>query len=178
MRVLFSNTVETPRKSPSPRQDYSEYFAVSAERFAEVLNVSGFRQDAHEVALAGNDIESADIATEAAFSQIFDAETSDFDVTKSGEWRFILLALASGYAPEDLREQISPSLFAFLKTRAEKLSAEKALTALQENFGVSEDEIYETETFGETVYGASLINFPRTLKRRTLTKLAPVSSLR
>lgn len=176
VRVLFSNTLQTPRKSPSPRQDYSEYFAVSADQFAKVLDVSGYQQDAFEVALAGDDIESADAATEAAFSQIFDAEKGDFDQTKSGEWRFILLALASGYPLEDLRGQISPSLFAFLQTHSEQLSAEKALAALQSNFDVSDDEIYEEESVGETVYGTSLVNFPRSLKRRTLPKFAPLPS--
>ncbi len=185
VRVLFSNTIETPRKSPSPRQDYSEYFAVSADQFAKVLNVSGFQQDAYEVALAGDDIEAADRATETAFTQIFETADDSFDAGKSGELRFVLLALASGYALEDLRGQISPSLFTFLNSRAEKLNAEKALAALQENFGVSEEEIYEEEIVGETVFGASLVGFPRRLKRRnfptkpnTLSKFAPVSSLR
>lgn len=176
VRVLFSNTLQTPRKSPSPRQDYSEYFAVSADQFAKVLDVSGYQQDAFEVALAGDDIKAADLATETAFSQIFDAEKGDFDQTKSGEWRFILLALASGYSLEELRGHVSPSLFAFLQVRSEQLSAEKALAALQTNFDVADDEIYEEEFVGETVYGTSLVNFPRSLKRRTLPKFAPLPS--
>ena len=176
VRILSSNTLQTPRKSPSPRQDYSEYFAVSADQFAKVLDVSGYQQDAFEVALAGDDIESADAATETAFSQIFDAEKGDFDQTKSGEWRFILLALASGYSLEDLRGHVSSSLFAFLQSRADQLSAEKALAALQSNFDVADDEIYEEETVGETVYGVSLVNFPRSLKRRTLPKFSPFPS--
>lgn len=185
VRILFSNTLPTPRKNPSPRQDYSEYFAVSANQFAKVLDVSGFRQDAFEVALAGDDLESANKATETAFAQILDAAESDFAAHQPGEWRVVLLALASGYALEDLRGQLSPRLFDFLQSRVEKLSAEKALTALQENFGVSDEEIYEAETVGETVFGASLINFPRRLKRRTLpskpntlSKFTPISSLR
>lgn len=176
VRVLFSNTLQTPRKSPSPRQDYSEYFAVSADQFAKVLDVSGYQQDAFEVALAGDDIEAADTATEAAFSQFFDAEEGDFDATKSGEWRFVLLALASGYSLEELRGHISPSLSAFLQARTEQLSAEKAIVALQTNFDVSDDEIYEEEFVGETVYGTSLVNFPRSLKRRMLPKFSPFPS--
>ena len=185
VRILFSNTLQTPRKSPSPRQDYSEYFAVSADQFAKVLNVSGFQQDAYEVALAGDDLESADKATETAFTQIFESAESEFDPTKSGELRFVLLALAGGYTLEDLRGQISSSLFVFLQAHAEKLSAEKASAALRENFGVSDDEIYEEENIGETVFGASLVSFPRSLKRRmlptkpdNLSKVAPLSSLR
>lgn len=178
VRVLFSNALRTPRKNPSPRQDYSEYFAVSADRFAKVLDVSGFQQDAFEVALAGDDIEAADRATETAFSQIFDAERDeDFDANQASEMRFVLLALASGYALEELRAQINQSLYKFLQSRADRLSAEKALAALRENFGVSTDEVYEEETFSGTVYGASLVSFPRSVKRRTLPKFTPLSSL-
>lgn len=181
VRVLFSNALQTPRKSPSPRQDYSEYFAVSADQFAKVLNVSGYRQDAYEVALAGDDIEFADRATETAFAQIFDSEKTDFDANQSSEMRFVLLALASGYALEDLRTHVSPSLFGFLQDRAAELNAEKALTALQENFGVGTEEFDEEaeESFGAAVFGLSSVNFPRNLKRRTqLPKFSPISSLR
>ncbi|HEV8159329.1 MAG TPA: DUF4912 domain-containing protein [Pyrinomonadaceae bacterium] len=178
VRVMFSNVLETPRKNPSPRRDYSENFSVSANQFAEVLDVSGFQQDAFEVALAGDDVEFADNATQAAFSQIISVPRKDFDTNKSSEIRFVLLALASGYTLENLREHISPSLFTVLQGNAENLSAEKALSALQKNFGVSADETVEEETFAPTVFGASLINFPRISKRKALPKFSPISSFR
>ncbi|MDQ2747475.1 MAG: DUF4912 domain-containing protein, partial [Acidobacteriota bacterium] len=131
VRILFSNTLQTPRKNPSPRQDYSEHFAVSADQFAKVLDVSGFQQDAYEVALAGDDFKAADEATENAFSRLLDMETVSLDSPESSEMRFILLALASGYTLEDLSERINPSLFKFLQSRREKLNSEKALAALQ-----------------------------------------------
>ncbi len=176
VRVMFSNILETPRKNPSPRRDYSENFSLSTNQFAEVLGVSGFQQDAFEVALAGDDVEFADNATQAAFSQIISAPTSDFDTYKSSEIRFVLLALASGYSLEDLREHVSPNLFTVLQGNAENLSAEKALSALQKNFGISADETVEEETFAPTVFGASLINFPRISKRKVLPKFSPISS--
>ncbi len=177
VRVMFSNKLETPRKNPSPRRDYSENFSVSANQFAEVLDVSGFRQDAFEVALAGDDTEFADNATENAFTQIIGAPRSDYDQNQSSEIRFVLLALASGYTLENLREYISPSLFAVLQGNSEKLSAEKALIALQENFGVTADETFEEEISSPAVFGASLINFPRISKRKILPKFSPISSL-
>lgn len=177
VRVMFSNTVETPRLNPSSRRDFSPNFTVSAEQFAEVLDASGFEQDAFEVALAGDDIESANEWTQAAFSQIVAAPPGGFDENKSSEIRFILLALASGYSAEDLRGHISPSLFAVLQSNTEKITTAKALAALQENFGVLPDENLEEESFAATVVGASLINFPRFSKRRTLPKFAPLSSL-
>lgn len=180
VRVSFSNSIETPRKNPSPRQDYSEYFAVSADQFAEVLHVSGFEQDAFEVALAGDDLEFADSRTENAFSQITGVLHSDLDENQASEIRFVLLALASGYSPEDLRGQISPRLFAMLLEHTERLNAGNALAALRENFGVFTGETIdeEEEIFQPAVFGASLINFPRTLKRGTLPKFSPLSSLR
>ena len=174
VRVMFSNTVETPRKNPSPRYDYSADFAVSANQFAQVLDVSGFQQDAFEVALAGDDFERSESATNKAFSQFVGQKKEDFS---SDEIRFALLALASGYVLENLREQISASLFGVLKENIEKLTAENALASLQENFDIFSDEI-EEEFLSPTVFGASLINFPRTSKRkRFLPKFAPVSSL-
>lgn len=178
VRVMFSNEVETPRKNPSSRRDYSEKFAVSANQFAEVLDVSGFQQDAFEVALAGDDAEFAETATQTAFAQVLDESQSDFDQNKSSEIRFILLALASGYKAETLRGHISPSLFSVLESHAGNLSAEKALAALQSNFGVFADEIFDEETpLAGVVFGASLINFPRLSKRRMLPKFSPISSI-
>lgn len=176
IRVLFSNRIETPRRSPSPRRDYSPFFDVSANRFAEVLDVSGFRQDAFEVALAGDDAEFAETATQNAFSQFTANEKSDFADNDAGEMRFALLAVASGVNVETLREQISKNLFAKLMQTREDLTAEKALAALRENFGVFADETTEEEFFTTRVFGASVINFPRGSKKRFVPKFAPVSS--
>jgi hypothetical protein len=182
IRVLFSNAVETPRKSPSTRRDYSPDFAVSAQKFAQILKSSGYRQDAFEVALAGDDIDYADFAAKNAFSRLTGKQLAPND--DAGELRFALLALASGYALEDLRRRINPSLFAVLQDSRENLSAEQTLSALQENFEVFEDEfITEEETLLPTVFGASLLNFPRTSikrrqTRRILPKFAPISSLK
>ncbi|CAN5628216.1 hypothetical protein BH18ACI1_BH18ACI1_20300 [soil metagenome] len=175
VRVMFSNTVETPRKNPSPRRAESENWEVSANQFAQVLDASGFPQDAFEVALAGDDFEFSETATQNAFSQFIGRQETNF---AGDEIRFALLALASGYALENLRGQIGASLFAVLQGNPEKAKAENALASLQENFGVFSGEI-EEEFLSPTVFGASLINFPRTSKRkRFLPKFAPVSSLR
>ncbi len=177
VRLMFSNTVETPRKNPSPRGDFSFDWAVSANQFAQVLDVSGYAQDAIEVALAGDNLEFAESATRNAFSQVTGTQENDFTEDNASEIRFVLLALASGYSPENLRGQISKNLFAKLLENAENLSAEKALNALQENFGEFTDETIE-EGFEQTVFGASSINFPRFSRRKVLPKFAPISSLR
>lgn len=181
-RILFSNIVETPRKSPSPRRDFTPDFSVNAQNFAEVLKKSGYRQDAFEVALAGDDIDYADFAAKNAFTRLTGRQYAATE--NMSELRFALLALASGFSLEELRGHVSPTLFALFQESQEKLSAEKTLSALQENFGVLEDEFIEEkeETFAPTAVGGSLINFPRTLKKRRvprtiLPKLEPISSL-
>lgn len=176
VRVLFSNTVETPRKNPSSRRDFSADWTVSANQFAEVLDHSGYAQDAVEVALAGDDFEIADRAARNAFSQVLGNQEKDFIEADAGEIRFVLLALASGYAPESLRGQISKNLLAKMLETGESLSPEKALAALQENFGEFAPETIE-ENIGQTIFGASSINFPRFSKRRVLPKFTPISSL-
>jgi hypothetical protein len=175
--LMFSNSVQTPRKNPSPHRDFSMDWAISANEFAQVLDVSGFAQDAIEVALAGDDSEFAETATRNAFAQVFSNGKTDFTADDSSEIRFVLLALASGYAAENLRGQISKSLFAKLLENLEILSAEKALTALQENFGEYTDQTIE-EGFGQTIFGASSINFPKFSKRRVFPKFSPISSFR
>jgi len=181
-RLMFSNTIETPRKSPSLRRDFSTDWSVNAQVFAQVLNNSGFPQDASEVVLAGDDAAFSDRATHNAFTQILDDQKTDFARNDlfisddSSEVRFALLALASGIALGNLRGQISKKLFATFEENAENISAAKALAALQENFGEFEDEFLETEEFGSAVFGSSVLNFPKTSKRRFVPKFSPISS--
>jgi hypothetical protein len=150
---------------------------VSAATFAEVLDASGFSQDAFDVAMAGDDHENATRATHAAFSGLVG---TGIDLSGFGaeELRFALLALASGIALETLRDHISAALFALLEAHAAELSAGRANEALTEHFGISSDEIVEEEHIGGAVFGASRVHFPRlTIKRGELpSRLAPVSS--
>lgn len=193
IRVIFSNTIVTPRKSPSPRAASDADWAISANAFARVLDNSGFRQDAVEVALAGDDSAAAEKATEGAFYQLTGQSKLDFRAINADEARFALLALASGVSLEELRGQISEALYLMLKEHAAVLSAENALAALKEHFEVFDEEIFEEEELGAAVFGASLVNFPKSIKKRTvpragspkdtpgdapryLPKLAPLSS--
>jgi hypothetical protein len=195
IRVIFSNTIDTPRKSPSPRAASDSDWAISANAFAQVLDNSGFRQDAFEVALAGDDRAASENATQSALGQLIGADKLDFSSINADEVRFALLALASGATLESLRGQISEALFIILEEHAARLSAENALAALKENFEVFDEEIFEEEILGAAVYGASLVNFPKSIKKRTVPragapkdasgdapkfvpKLSPISSLR
>lgn len=177
VRMMFSNTIETPRKSPSPRVATSADWKVSAETFAEVLDVSGFAQDAFDVAMAGDDHDAAHHATQSAFSQFVGGEI-DTAAFNSEELRFALLALASGISIDVLRDHVSPALLALLQEYAAELSAEKANAVLHEHFGISSGEVEEEEQIGPAIFGSSLVNFPRLSirKRRELPKFEPLSS--
>lgn len=177
VRLMFSNVIETPRKNPSPRIASDSEWTVSANAFAKVLDVSGFTQDAFDVAMAGDDLESARQATHSAFSQFIGSGNVDLNAYGPEELRFALLALASGIDLEVLRDHISPALFLLLEQNIAALNAEKASSVLEEHFHISGDEDVEEEHIGAAVFGASLVNFPRlTIRKRGVPKFAPLSS--
>ena len=169
IRIIFSNTINTPRKNPSPRRALAKDWDISANQFAQVLDASGFQQDAFDVAIAGDDLEISTNATNKAFGEFIGEAKKDFDFGAE-ELRFALLAIASGYSLEDLRGQISERLFAALSENKDKVKSENALASLKEHFDIFADEIWEEEEIGSAVFGASLVNFPKRLKKRTVPK--------
>ena len=175
-RIIHSNTVETPRRSPSPRVATDADWKVSASKFAEVLEVAGFSQDAFDVTLAGDDHIAAENVTHTAFYRFVGSGDYELHGLAAEDIRYAMLALASGATLEDLRWKISPTLFAILQANTERLAADNALAALGEYFDIDEAEL-NYEQLGAAVYGASLVNFPRTLKtRRVSSRYTPVSS--
>ena len=159
VRILFSNTVTTPRKSPSSRAASQSEWRVTSHKFAELLDVTGFAQDAFDVALAGDDAREADTMTHAAFVHLLDEREYAREDVAPEEIRLAMVALASGRSLETLRWKIGPALFEILQANAERLGPEKAAAAMSEYFGVDETE-FEEEEYGSTV-GASLVNFPK-----------------
>lgn len=169
-RIMFSNEIRTPRKNPSWRTDYTPSFNVSAYEFAEVLDVAGYRRDAFDVAIAGDDEQFANDATNKTYAQLIGKHQTDFEKENADELRFALLALASGYSLEDIRGDISESLFAKLSGEISQLNADEILAALKENFDILTDEILEEEEIGDAIFGASLVNFPKRIKKRNVPK--------
>jgi hypothetical protein len=174
VRALYSNTVETPRKTPSPRVDTEADWTISSDRFAQVLEVAGFTQDAFEVAIAGDDHAAAEVETRIAFNELVDDKDVEVEGVSADELRHAMLLLASGVPLEGLRWQVSPALFAILQKYAASLSAEKAAKVLQDRFDIEVGETTEEEV-GPAVFGASLVNFPRRLRTRREVPF-PVSS--
>ena len=175
VRILFSNTVTTPRKSPSTRAASESQWRVSSHKFAEVLDASGFEKDAFDVVIAGDDAVAAEHVTHAALSDLIGhSEYPRHDISPE-EIRFALLAIASGRALEELRWKIGAALFAILQANAEKLAAARASAAMSEHFEIDETE-FEEEEIGPTVFGNSLVNFPKRFKTRTRRDHLPLSS--
>lgn len=172
-RIVYSNTIATPRRSPSPRAATESDWTVSANKFAEVLDVAGFSRDAFDVAMAGDDVTASSDASHTAFTRLVGNNDNDLRGIAAEEIRYALVALASGTTLEELRFRVSPALFAILQASAANIEAGRAMSALTEYFDIDETEWTE-EQFGPAVYGASLVNFPRTLKTKALSpKYAP-----
>lgn len=174
-RVLHSNTVETPRRGPSPRVATDADWRVSAIKFAEVLDVAGFSRDAFDVVMAGDDANDAESTSQLAISRFLGKTNFEFKGITPEDIRYAMLALASGVMLNELRGKIGAALFAVLQANAENLESGRAMSALTEYFDIDEADFTE-EQFGAAVYGASLVNFPRTLKTRTVSSYNPLSS--
>lgn len=176
IRILYSNVVETPRKSPSPRTADTAEWRVPAEKFALALDAAGFQRDAFDVALAGDDPVEADVATRSAFAEFSGRLQSEFISIEASEIRYAMLALASGVALHELRGLISERLFKFLSSMG-SFESETALTSLKVRFEFNADEFDLEEVSTDAVFGNSLINFPRRLRKsRKLPELNPLSS--
>jgi hypothetical protein len=167
-RALYSNTLTTPRKGPSPRIATDADWMVNAETFAQVLDASGFKQDAVEVALAGDDPIVSEQASREAFADLLGDDIA-FEGFTVEEFRYALLALASGVPIEELRWKVSASLFALLEANLHRLSTESAVSTLRDHFDIGDDEVVEEEELS-AVYGSSSVHFPKTLKRRRIVR--------
>lgn len=176
VRVMFSNTIKTPRKTPSPRPASDAQWTVSADKFSEVLDVSGFREDAFEVAATGDDATGDQAFSPAAFGHYIGKAERDLAALSADEIRYAMMALAAGVPLEYLKWKISPELFALLQANIDKFNSDAAFASLREKFGMTAEE-FEFETEGSAVFGASLVNFPKRFKqRRPFPEYSPVSS--
>lgn len=181
-RALYSNTVTTPRKNPSHRVATDADWMVTADKFAMVLDVSGFKQDAFDVTIAGDSFEHSKAASYAAFGRLTGRPAADFDGFDADDIRYALTLLAAGATLEDLRFRISERLFAVLQNAIDRISRENALAALKAEFDIDEGELLdEEEEIGPAVFGASLVNFPKRVRTKPrgldrLSKLEPLSS--
>lgn len=185
IRVMYSNSVSTPRKAPSTRNADAAEWRVPAQRFARVLDAAGYKRDAFDVALAGDDINTADAATRSAFAQFTGRRYNEFESLGASEIRYAMLALASGVTLRELNGLVSRRLFDLLASAlgvdqpgAQTATRDRAMSALREKFEFEAEDFEIDEDESEPVFGGSLVGFPRKLRKRGLVPdLGPVSSL-
>jgi hypothetical protein len=170
-RILYSNAVTTPLRTPSPRPATEARWTLSALKFAEVLDASGFRRDAVDVAMAGDDVTAADSAARHALAR-FTNGTGNVDDVAGSDIRFAMNALAAGARLEELRWEIGERLFAILQANSELLRAATAGSVLTEYFEIDGEE-YASSPSSPATFGASLVTFPR---RVISTRYRPISS--
>jgi hypothetical protein len=170
IRIVHSNIVETPRLRPSPRKAVESDWTVSSQGFAKVLNVAGFARDAFDVAVAGDDPASSALMARQALKQFANGPEEQLADISDEDIRFSLLAFSEGQKLEELRSTISDKLFEYLQASDSRLDKDMAEASLREHFDVDDFEL-ESEETGPVVYGASLLNFPRTAKSRRRPKL-------
>jgi hypothetical protein len=160
VRILFSNTIATPRKSPSPRSSNESQWAVTTHEFAQVLDASGFEEDAYDVIGAGT---AEGLST--ALSKHLGMTSDDISRFEDSELRRALDALAGGSTLEDLKWKITAELYALLEKHIEKLSVSRIRNDLQIMGGSAREDI---ESF--TSIGGSLVRIPR-------PRFRPISSI-
>ena len=162
VRILFSNTVETPRKSPSPHPAADADWRVPAQNFSNVLSAAGFARDAFEVALAGDDARMANQASRNVWSDLAGTAPPEIGFDYS-ELRYALFAIASGLSFDELRAKIGPMMFALVAENAPRLLPSAVAAALEKYFAGADFEAEMLPSSG--VFGASLLNFPSRLAR-------------
>lgn len=158
VRILFSNTIRTPRKSPSPHSAAEARWAVTTHKFAELLDASGFEEDAFEVLDGERDSQIA-----SRFARYVGIKETAVNAFNNAEIKRALALLAAGSPIEDLKYKIAAELYALLEQHLGKLPA----GSICEELGVTDADLVEYETF--SVFGGSLVNIPR-------RRFRPVSS--
>ncbi|MEZ5305952.1 MAG: DUF4912 domain-containing protein [Pyrinomonadaceae bacterium] len=170
VRIVFSNVVKTPRKSPSRRTDYTPSFTVSAGEFSRALDAAGFRRDAFDVALAGDDQDHALESTRLSFKAMTGFDLPELGNRHESDLRFVLMALAAGHSLEEIRHLVSAELFSMIADYLEGVGSETAMSALEEFFDVVPGEVLEEQVTGAAVFGLSLVHFPQSVRKRRIPR--------
>src|SRR5690606_10460783 len=175
VRAMFSNSVATPKQSPSRVPSRESQWAVSADKFAEVLDVSGFKRDAFDVALAGDDIAFSDRQAADAL-HYFTHTPVDIADFHPEDIRYALFALASGFDLNDLRHRIGSRLFALMES-SRQMGRETARETIEKHFAADGDVEITEEIAEPFVFGESRIHFQKRFRRVPRgAKFLPVSS--
>jgi hypothetical protein len=142
---------------------------VTADRFARVLDASGFRRDAIDVAIAGDDPGFGEETARRTFEDLFGGDL-DFKGYTAEDLRYALAAFAAGQSLESLKWEMGSTLYSLFQKHLAKLSSEDALKKISKEVS----DVYEVEEDAlPAVFGASLVHFPKIRRRKRLLPSRP-----
>ena len=187
IRVMYSNTVQTPRPSPSRRLASDADFAVRTQQFADVLNAAGFAHENVAQDFAFADKLLADTRAREIAARMTDEKEETLADISLLELRWVLVSLAS-YAPlDELKRSVSPALVAWLESIEAQdpdiLKAENVANELQNTLGeefvgmLKSGEVETRKRYVHKVFGGSavdvfetfvpqLVDFPKPKEKR------------
>ena len=171
IRLLSSDTTQTPRASVSREADAAPEFQVSANDFARVLDDAGYASDALEVSLEAADFETGNGATLEVARRFGGAELPPLNENELVELRGLLAALALGLRLGELRTMLSAGLGGWLdriiRLRREGVDAAHLLEVLRSVLGFELNRAalaaFDAEAARRaprSVFGASEVNLP------------------
>ncbi|MBV9209131.1 MAG: DUF4912 domain-containing protein [Acidobacteria bacterium] len=170
IRLLSSNTAETPRDGVARRADLSPAWNISSEDFAQVLDEAGYVSDALEVTLEAIDEVTHDAATRAVAGAFSDAEIPAMNEDELAEMRSLLAALAFGARFDSLRTVLSPNLADWLERanrHRETAGGERLVNLLRTMLGIELSYLPPDAPTEEAmrraarvIVGASEVNLP------------------
>lgn len=170
IRILYSNELTTPRKSPSPRTDYTTGFTTTSDEFSRTLDAAGYKKDAFDVALTGDEPTLARKATESVFTELAGKEGFEFADDVAAEIRFALLALSSGHSLDELSGRVREEVIRLIEEHIDALDREAILASLGTSFDLVLENVEEFEEIGEAVFGLSVVNFPRRFRAKQVPR--------
>jgi len=172
VRIVYSNDIETPRRGPSPMPARDTDWRISANKFAQVLDVSGFQRDAFDVAMVGDDHYGAMDRSERALAGLVGNTNASFNGISHDDIRYALLSLAAGTSLKHLRDRIGSALYSILEASISKIDPNSARSALTEHFEIDDHDWADDEPEFTSI-GGSRLNFPKRLRPKRLPAYSP-----
>lgn len=170
IRLLSSNTAQTPRSGVARHADASRDWNISAENFAQVLDEAGYVSDALEVTLEAVDELTQDAATRAVAGAFSDAAIPAMNEEELAEMRGLLAALAFGARVDSLQAVLSPTLSDWLQRAShqrEAVNGERLIELLRTMLGIEMSFVPHNAPAEEAmrraarvIVGASEVNLP------------------
>lgn len=167
VRVMFSNTVQTPRPAPSWRMATDEDFAIRAVQFVNALETAGFAHENIPLRLDSATRADADAKTLEIAGSIAHADLQKAEAINLLELRWVFVSLLAGVPMDELKSSISPELSTWLANIEKVNPAALSLDAIREKMSevvgegfvrmVESGDIEVRRRYAHSVVGGSLV---------------------